>query len=301
MAIILQQLAILYIFLVLGWFFGKRNPEQTERTGIISFLLVNLFLPSKVFNTFSNNFTVSYVSDNRRTIFMALGILLFLLAMAKLIAPRLTKDEYLRKLYRYTFTISNYAYLGYPLIEGIFGSAALTDFLVYCIPFTIYTNSMGYCMLSGRGTSLKRIFNPITCGIFLGMIFGLLEIKVPQVISSVISNSAACIGPMSMLLTGFALSQFSVKEIVSNKMAYFVVAMRLVGLPLIVFSLCRLLGLYEVIRSATMVACMPCGLNTIIIPKLVGEDYKTGARWAFLSHLFSIVTIPLWLSIVSKF
>jgi predicted permease len=49
--------------------------------------------------------------------------------------------------------------------------------------------------------------------------------------------------------------------------------------------------------AAVMMACMPCGLNTIVFPKLVGEDCKIGARLALLTHLFSCFTIPVWLSV----
>ena len=69
-------------------------------------------------------------------------------------------------------------------------------------------------------------------------------------------------------------------------------------LPLAVFGLFSALKLYSILPYATIIATMPCGLNPIVFPKLVGKDCKTGARLAFLSHLFSCVTLPLWLSIL---
>ena len=102
-----------------------------------------------------------------------------------------------------------------------------------------------------------------------------------------------------MLLTGITLSQFKLPELVANKTAYIVCALRLVVLPLAVYSIFSLLGLYSILPYATLVAAMPCGLNPIVFPKLVGKDCKTGARLAFLSHLFSCITLPLWLSILN--
>ena len=55
MTIILQQLIYLYAFLFLGWLFGKLKKDLTSHTGLLSFLLVNLFLPAKVFGTFQKN------------------------------------------------------------------------------------------------------------------------------------------------------------------------------------------------------------------------------------------------------
>ena len=57
MSLILQQLIVLYVFLSLGWLFGTKKPALREQTGLLSFLLVNLLLPCKVFLSFSTNFT----------------------------------------------------------------------------------------------------------------------------------------------------------------------------------------------------------------------------------------------------
>ena len=298
MVIILQQLFILYMFLFLGWFFGKCHKEQAAHTGILSFLLVHLFLPCKVFITFSRNFTVTYISQNRTTILISIAILVFLVVLSKCLAHLLTKDSYTRKVYRYTLTISNYAYMGYALVESLFGPEGLTDLILFCIPFAMYTYTFGYSMLTGKGSSLKRVLNPLTCSIILGIIFGLFGIPIPDLLGSILNSSSACVAPVSMLLTGFSLSVFSLREIVSDKVTYLVVLLRLVAIPLIIFAGCKLFGLTAMLPSAVMMACMPCGLNTIIFPKLVGEDYKTGARLALLSHLFSCVTIPVWLSIL---
>jgi len=49
---------------------------------------------------------------------------------------------------------------------------------------------------------------------------------------------------------------------------------------------------------AVIVASMPCGLNTVVFPRLVGEDCRMGARMILYSHIFSMATIPLWMMIL---
>ena len=39
-------------------------------------------------------------------------------------------------------------------------------------------------------------------------------------------------------------------------------------------------------------AC-PLGLNTVVFPAVYGKDTMTGARMASISHIISIITIPL--------
>lgn len=298
MLIILKQLSVLYIFLLLGYLFGKRKSEINNHTGILSFLLVNLFLPSKVFNTFAKNFTVDYITKNGKTVIASVTLLLFLVFFSLLVARLLTKDKYEQRVYRYSLTLSNYAYMGYALCESLFGESGLTDLILFCIPFAVYTYTFGYAMLTNQGRSLKKLVNPLNIAIVLGIAVGLSGIKLPEFVFSVISSSSACVAPISMLLTGFALSAFTLRDMFANTKAYILVAVRLLIVPALVFGACTLLSLGEIIIPAVLMACMPCGLNTIVFPKLINKDCTLGARLAMLSHLFSLITIPLWLSLI---
>jgi predicted permease len=56
-------------------------------------------------------------------------------------------------------------------------------------------------------------------------------------------------------------------------------------------------GYREVAKSAALVLAMPCGLNTIIFPKLVGEDCEIGASLACVSTILSCISIPLVLAV----
>ena len=66
MLLVFKQLFILYIFLFAGWLIGKLKKDKASHADILSVLLVNLLLPCKVFNTFANNFTVSYFKEGER-------------------------------------------------------------------------------------------------------------------------------------------------------------------------------------------------------------------------------------------
>ncbi len=297
MTVVLEQLLILYIFLFLGWLFGKIKKTLPLQTGILSFLLVNLFLPTKLFISFSKNFTVSYFKERYMAIIISVVLLLILHFASKYASKLLTKKSYEQKVYRYTLTIANYAGMGYALAESLFGEAGLADMILFCIPFVIYTYTFGYAMLTGEGISAKRIFNPITIAIILGIVFGLLGISVPDTVNGILNMSSACAAPVSMVLTGLTLSMFSFKELIGNIKPYIVVALRLVVFPAIIFGVCKLFRL-DIINSALLMSCMPSGLNTIVFPRLVDEDCKPGARLVLISHIFSLTTIPLWLSLL---
>ena len=145
---------------------------------------------------------------------------------------------------------------------------------------------------------IKKLLNPLTVSIVLGMIIGLTNISLPEVISKTLSSASACVGPLSMILTGMTLSTFKLKELLMDTKTYLFTFLRLIVIPGIAYLICLGLKLTEVLPMVLIITAMPCGLNTVVFPKLIGEDCKPGARLALISHLFSIITLPLWLSLL---
>lgn len=296
MQAVFKQLLILYIFLFAGWLIGKIKKDKASHSDILSILLVNIFLPCKVFSTFAKNVTVTYIKERYYLLLASLALLVILAAVAHFLPKLLTKREYERKVYAYSVPITNYAYLGYALIGSVFGDAVLSDFMLFAIPFSFYTYTVGYSMLTGGKISFKKLINPITVAIVLGMATGLSGLKMPQVISSAVSSASSCVGPLSMVLAGMTLSSFTMRELLTDKIAYIFSAVRLVVIPALVFLICRGARLESIMPMMLIITCMPCGLNTIVFPKLIGEDCKPGARLALITHILSMLTLPFWLS-----
>lgn len=295
---IFQQLLILYVFIAAGWIIGKAKKGQTEHNQVLSVLLVTILLPCKVFRSFAANFTVEYLSQRYVFLIASTVLLGVLVALARFGSRLFSKHEYQRKVYHYCIVITNYAYLGYVLIEAVFGEKMLADFMFFAIPFIIYTYTMGYALLTGGKNPLKRLINPVTVAIVLGMITGLTGLKLPDFLQSVISMASACVGPLSMLLTGMTLSGFKLKELVLDWKVFVFAFIRLLALPGVIYLACRGLGLNDVLPMMVIITCMPCGLNTIVFPKLINQDCSLGARLALITHVFALPTLFLWLTLI---
>lgn len=260
--------------------------------------MVNIFLPCKIFNSLSKNFSVAYLLEKWEMLVFSVSMLAVLHFSSIFLAKYVGKMHYEKKVYEYSLTISNYAYMGYVLMESVFGSQALADMIFFCIPFAIYTYTVGYLKLTQNEISFKRLLTPMTIAILLGIFFGVLGIKLPEFIQKIITSSSSCAGPISMLLTGVVLSSFKLQSLFGQIRDYIIILFRLVLIPLTVFLFCRLFGFNEVLRSALFITAMPTGLNTIVFAQNTGNPSEIGARLAFLSHLFSCATLPIWLSLI---
>ena len=52
----------------------------------------------------------------------------------------------------------------------------------------------------------------------------------------------------------------------------------------------------DIIRVALCATAMPLGLNTVVFPAAYGGDITPGAGKVLISHLISIITIPIMFS-----
>lgn len=303
MSVLFEQLFMLYLFIFLGWLLGKLKKDVAEKGNVLSFLLVNLFFPCKLFLNYANHFTVSYIQQNYMTLFISTGILLVLVLIAQVLPRLLTRHSYERKVYSYNTSITNYAYFGYVLVEQVFGPAAMNNMMVFCIPFALYCYTFGVSMLMNRKLSIKSLLNTITVSIALGILWGLLQLPLPGAVQTVMKNASSCVGPVSMVLVGLVLSSFSAKDLLPNGGALTFCLVRLLLVPFVVFGICKGLGCMmtlpeAVYPSAVLMTCMPCGLNPVVFPRLIGQDCRLGAKLILLSSILSCVTIPLWLWII---
>lgn len=294
MSIIIQKIAFLYIFILLGYLFGKGKKGLTEHTPMLTFLAVNVFLPAKVFGSFSTYFTVDYISDHYPMLLVSVTLLLLLHFVGNLTARLMGAGEE-KGIYAYTVTISNYGYLGYALVEGVFGAMALTDMILFCLPFSLYTYTVGYIKLTGGRFSFKRLLNPVTMASLLGMIVGISGLQKPALVEDLLSACSGCLGPITMLLTGLTLSEYTLRRMLGDKKVYVLTAVRLLVLPALVFGAFKLLHLEAFMLPALLMAAMPSGLNTIIFPKNMGRSPELGAKLALISHALSCITLPIWL------
>lgn len=296
--IIFEQILLLFIFMLCGFLLGKSKVLNSEQSKILSVLEIYMFLPCTVFNAFYTNFTVVNIKNYSKLMLSAVVILIALVLLAKFISKLLTKDAYGRKVYEYSLTISNYGYMGYAIAQGLFGAEGLLCMVLFALPFSLYTYTFGYAMLTKKEISFKRILNPVIIAILIGIVFGLSQIKLPAVAETFISKSGACMAPISMLLTGITISQFNLKSLICGKGVYIVSILRLLVIPFAVMLLTKSIMGETVARYAVLLTAMPCGLNTIVFPKLIDESGKMGAKLAFVSNILALVTIPIVLSFI---
>jgi predicted permease len=298
----LNQMLVLFIFMALGFALNKKGILPSDSSATLSKLETYLFVPCLVFSVFYKYCTVENFKQKSVYILYGTAIMAVSLIIGIFLAKLFAKDGYQRKIYTYSFAVANFSFMGNAVVLGVFGEKILFDYMIFTLPLNLYVYSIGTASLipneKGGKFSIKAFVNPIFISLILGAICGLTAVPLPNFLTSAVSSAGACMSPLAMLLTGFVIGGYSLKKLASDKKVYLASAIRLIILPTIfMLILLALKTDNAIIRAALCATAMPLGLNTVVFPAAYGGDTTPGASMALISHLISIVTIPVMFAI----
>ncbi len=297
-----SQMFVLFFFMALGYFFKKKNITPETTPAVLSKLEFNVFLPALSFSNFASNFTRDIVASKIKPLLWAVALLTVTAFVSWGISHFFSKNKNTQAVYTYALTIPNLSYMGYPLIQAVFGDAVLFDYIVFCLPFFfyIYTVAM-YILNPKRVFSFKKLLNPSIIALFLGAVVGISGVEIPQVISKILSTASSCMAPLAMLLSGYILARSPVLELVKNPKMYLASLLRLVVYPIVFTSLLWFCGAdnHTVMIGACLLS-LPMGLNNIVFPEAFGGDSKTGAQSCFVCNVLGLFTVPVMFTLITQ-
>lgn len=307
---IFNQMIFLFLFIVIGFILAKWKfvPDNAER--VLSKLENIVFVPALVMGTFINNCSVEVLGTLWKLVVLSFAMVVVLIPLSLLLAKICFKENYLRKIATYGLAFSNFGFMGNAIMSAVFPEIFF-EYTVFTLPFwfTIYLWGAPVLLISGSNEGekvslkqrLKSFLNPMFIAMIVGMIIGLTGLKLPKGVTSAIDGAGACMSPLAMLLTGMTVGRVDVLALLKKWRLYLVTAIKLVAYPLLFVGLFALLAMLPenafftetFFKCGTCIAAMPLGLNTIVIPAAYGRDTSDAAGMALVSHLASVVTIPL--------
>ena len=296
-----NSVGLLLMFIAVG-FILRRSGKLPEDAGrVLSLLTTLLFTPAYTIRSLSANFTMTSLGEKAFLLILGTAVVLCAMALAYFAAKVIGTNDFERRSLTYAFSIPNYGYFGYPVVAGVFGSAVKADMIVFCIPISIVTNSIGYLLFSeDRRIRWKSLLlNPMLLGVLIGTVIGLSGLQLPPILDSALSSAADCMSPASMLLAGFVLGRHPVKWLISGWRAYAYTAIRLLVIPALFAPVLMLLGLREMHLLIPLVTLsMPLGLNLVVFPESHGHNADNNAKLCFVSYVMALLLLPVTFTLI---
>ena len=270
---------------------------------MLSLLTTLVFSPAYTIKNLSSSLTLEKIGSQVALIGYGAVIVLATIGLAFVLAKPLARNDFERRSYVYAFCIPNFGYFGYPLVEGVFGSEVLSQLMLFCLPMSIACNTFGYLLFvkDGKLTVKDILKMPVIVSVFIGMAIGLSGLKLPPLVTDVLTTAGNCMSPASMLLAGFVLGGFPLKDLFKGGRSYMMSGIRLLGIPALVGGVLFLLGVREMyLTLPVMILCMPLGLNLVVFPESMGIDASDNAKMCFVCNLLTIAVLPFVFALLSR-
>lgn len=304
----LDRMVFLLALILIGYALVKIKVVDVDAATTLSRLENWLFLPALVMGTFLNQFTVERLTAAWQPFVAGCAVLAVTVPLAILGAHLCGKDAYIRRIFTYGLSFSNFGFMGNAVVSALFPDY-FADYLIFTLPFWILIQLWGVpaLLISGDGEgrsfakSLRALLNPMMIGMVIGMVLGLSGLQMPGFFSSLVSDVGACMSPVAMILTGITVAKIDLRKTLTDLRIYAVTALRLAAFPLLAIAVLAFLPLPKAIELCTVCAlAMPLGLNTVVVPSAYGRDTTAAAGMALISHVLSCLTIPCVFLLLEK-
>ena len=300
--------AVMPLLLLLGVGWAAVRSGVTDRAFMnrLNTLNFRLFFPFLMFN---NIYGAKPENLPSLTLMIAgpLSVILVILVLMWIV-PRIVKENPRRGVIIQGIFRSNFIIYGIPLTTYVFGAEKSSVAGMMTLIMVSLFNTAGVIVLEifreGGKVRLKPLLlgllkNPLLQGCAAGLLFYLLQIRLPDFIASPVSSLASLATTLAMIVLGANLVFEELKK--NRKPITAVLLVRLVLLPLIMLPLGWLIGLRGVeLFLILMIFGTPVATSSYPMAQNMGGDGPLAGQLVFVSTVVSLGTIFLFIYAMSR-
>ncbi len=298
---LLNPLLYMFLFIAAGFVLRRMKVLPDNAAAVLSRLESDFIIPGIILNSFIRHCTVESVRSYAGPMLLCLGLQVLLILAAGPLSKLFVKEGYYRNLYRYQLIYTSWGFMGFALVQALFGSEALYYFILFALPMSVGCYLYGVPLLTpqeeGTGSKLKNLLNPSIAATLLGAALGLagFEKVMPQFLSDALTACTNMFSPLAMLLTGLTIGGFALKDMFLEKRSWSICLIRMVLIPPVMLGIAYLAGADDrLMLYVLFLHAMPLGLFPVIYPPRYGKDARPGASMALVSCLLCLVTVPVF-------
>ena len=301
-SVLIPKMIVFVVLMVIGYLCAKTNFAGREFTKDASKMVINVFMSATIINSV-------LVSDARLSggeLFQVMLVLCMSVGVCWILAAiscRLVGLGDKAPLFELLIGVMNNMFIALPVVETLFGSQAVFYCSLSCIPFNVLLYTFGiYRLQGGEGKGsvrLRDIFSVPLLATLAALVIFLLHPPVPPVVKELASTMSAATMPLSMIVIGSSLGSVSLLDAFKKGKLYLMCAIRLLLCPLLVWLLAGLMTGDLMLRvTATIIAAAPSGVVVSVLAIQYDRDAVFTSEGILLSTVFSMLTIPLIVSII---
>lgn len=292
---IINQVIILTIIMFVGVYARKVNIINEETKKNLSDFLINISLPLLILSSFNYTYSADMLEKAKLIFIYSVIIHIFLIIISGPLSFKFPNNS--KKVLRFVIIFSNCGFMGYPVLEGLFGKIGVFYGAIFNVPFNIFMLGYGVMLYTGKKDikTLKNVFtHPGIIASVIGLLMFIFSIKLPYPLYTAVSTVGSMTTPLSMIIVGTMLAEIKFKEVFSGVVVYYASAIRLLVVPFIILVVMKYLKIdQQLMQISVIIESMPAAVLATVFAEKYGADTMLASKCVFITTIISMVTIPL--------
>lgn len=302
----LISVLVVFVILGVGYYFTVREKWPDNTNKVFSIVVVQIAAPALAVVSIENRFTPQMLRAAVWNLLIIVGSLLLMYLIGRVASKLMKLPPAKRAVFITTFTFNNTMFIGLPINQIVFGHDGLPYlFTFYLVTIVMFWSLGAYtlCKASdagGKAFSVKKIFSPGLIGVLIGCALVELEWKLPTILETSLTYLGDICVPLSLLVIGSNLAKSMKRGFQRITLDQIVIMIgKFVLHPLIIWGAFTLFGVGGLpLKVFILTASLPCHAQTAIVSEFYNLEGEYASNLVSLSTLISLVTIPVYASIL---
>ena len=200
-------------------------------------------------------------------------------------------------IYQAMLLFGNIGFIGLPMIAGVFSEKGVLYASVFMIMDQFMLWTLGVKLLSPEGEgwfALKKLVNPATVAILLGMILMLAQVRIPALLDTALQKIGSTASPLAMIYVGGIFAGISFRRYIREISLYGIVLVKMIVAPILLFLILGIFPVGEEIRMAmALIVGMPTMTAVVMMTNASGLDGDYALGGVFVTTVCGIMTLPM--------
>ncbi len=302
--LLLQQMIVLFIYIVIGYAAAKRKIMDEEFSKKISWIVVNVANPALTVSAVVNGDGIIKGRELLLTALTAVVILSGMVALSLLLPLLFRVERKERNVYRLMSAFNNIGFMGFPVIAAVYGQEALLYAAIFSMLFNVLMYTYGIQTAKGQNMGRiewKKILNVGVMSSVFAIAVYLFGIPTPRFFNTTMSGLSGLTAPLSMMVIGISLASIPIRGLFMDMRMLFYSLTKLLVLPILFMPVINRLIENEMLCGVCMImiSTPAASMDAMLVQQYGGsKEAELAARGVALTTLLSVVTIPIVSAIV---
>lgn len=304
MPAIINSVISLFLIMLVGVYASKKGIINSAVGRKLTELLLDITLPCMVLSSFGQQYGYNVRMNIFKTFGYSFAVYIIVIIASSLLLLPVRSEK--KAVLHFANVFTNTGYIGFPILNSIFGPEAVMYGSIYNIFFNIFLWTYGIMIYKGKAgrnelykETLKALRNPSLIAVYVGLVMILLNFRLPEVMEKSVGLVGGITGPISMIIVGALANKVDIRKHLSDWTLYYGTASKLIAIPALLYTISIISGEKSIVASTVVIlASMPAAAMTSIFADSfdVGRDYA--AVYVVATTLLSVLTIPILLELI---